>query len=143
MNKRFWESKGGHEAKNEFVSLQCRFYWLIHQSNNISVESHYHFFMFSKSFLLNTNQTFQYSHLSLWIIWCSIISPKSSWAKPEPTLESHLSVFDHELNSKHFFFTKVGISSSPCMCQIYLFNIGGTLSEAVAFHDLPMRSLHY
>lgn len=63
--------------------------------------------MFSKSFPLNTNQTFQYSHLSLWIIWCSVISPKSSWAKPEPALESHLSVFDHELNSKHFFLLKL------------------------------------
>lgn len=102
----------------------------------------YRCLMFSKSFPLDTNPTFQCSHLSLWIIWCSVISPKSSWAKPEPAVESHLSVFDHELNSKHFF-TKVGISSSPCMCRIYLFSMGETLSEAVTFHDLPMRSLHY
>lgn len=79
----------------------------------------YHCLMFSKSFPLNTNPTFQYSLLSLWIMWCSVISPKSSWAKPEPALESHLSVFDHELNSKHFLLKLAFLQVLVCAESIY------------------------
>lgn len=61
-----------------------------------------------------------------------MISPRSSWAKPEPALESHLSVFDHELNSKHFP-KLVFLQVLNSMCRICLPNVGGTLWHSMIY----------